>query len=65
MSTNASKRYTAIQILEHPSVKGETADSDKKLSMYRVFKSRIEAKVFADIVNWSDDVNTEDMDDVS
>lgn len=33
--------------------------------MYRLFKSRIEAKVFADIVNWSDDVNTEDMDDVS
>lgn len=71
MSTNAKKRFTALQMLEYPWEKGETArrdkiaDSDKKLSMYRVFKSRIEAKVFANIVNWSDDVNTEGMDDVS
>jgi serine/threonine protein kinase len=71
MSTNAKKRFSALQMLEHPWVKGETArrdkmaDSDKKLSMYRVFKSRIEAKVFADIVNWSDDVHREDVDDIS
>jgi CRP-like cAMP-binding protein len=71
MSTNAEKRLTALQMLEHPWVKGETAkqdkmaDSAKKLSMYRVFKSRIEAKVFADIVAWSDDALTEDMENVS
>ena len=55
------KRMTAMQMLGHPWVRGETArtdkmvDSDKKLSMFREFKSKLEAKVFADIVSWSDD----------
>jgi len=56
-----NKRMTAMQMLDHPWVRGETArtdkivDSDKKLSMFREFKSKLEAKVFADIVTWSDD----------
>jgi len=60
LTWNPKKRMTAIQMLEHPWVRGETArrdkiaDSDKKLSMYRIFKSRLEAQVFEDIVNWSD-----------
>ena len=54
-------------MLEHPWVKGETArkvkmaDSDKKLSMFRKLKSKIDAKVFADIVMWSDDDNNHDI----
>lgn len=68
MSKDEKKRITAFQMLEHPWVKGETASqskmagSDKKLSMYRVFKSRIEHKVFSDFVEWSD---REDIDGVS
>lgn len=60
MTKDPKKRITAFDMLDHPWVKGETAsrdkiaDSGKKLSKYRVFKSRIEAKVFADIVRWSD-----------
>lgn len=59
LTWNPKKRMTASQMLEHPWVRGETArrdkiaDSDKKLSLYRVFKSRLEAQVFEDIVNWS------------
>lgn len=60
-------RITALQMLEHPWVKGETArkvkmaDSDKKLSMFRKLKSKIEARVFADIVMWSDDDSNHDI----
>ena len=45
---------TAMQMLSHPWVRGETArtdkmaDSDRKLNMFRAFKSRLEAKVFSD-----------------
>jgi serine/threonine protein kinase len=68
MCKDETKRITAQEMLEHPWVKGETAkrskmaDSDKKLSMYRAFKSRIENKVFKDLVDWSD---AEDVQDVS
>jgi len=31
------------------------ADSDKRLMAYRTFKTKLEAKVFADMVSWSDD----------
>jgi hypothetical protein len=31
------------------------ADSDKKLSNYRVFKSGLEARVFKDIFNWAEE----------
>jgi serine/threonine protein kinase len=66
MAPDPKQRITALEMLSHPWVKGETArsdkiaDSDKRLSMYRVFKSRLEAQVFADIVNWSDMTDTDD-----
>jgi len=56
-------RISAIELLEHPWVRGLTAredkmtDSSKKLSMYREFKSKLEAKVFADFYSWSDEGN--------
>eukprot|EP00521_Asterionellopsis_glacialis_P013186 CAMPEP_0195302826 /NCGR_PEP_ID=MMETSP0707-20130614/31759_1 /TAXON_ID=33640 /ORGANISM="Asterionellopsis glacialis, Strain CCMP134" /LENGTH=89 /DNA_ID=CAMNT_0040366185 /DNA_START=1 /DNA_END=266 /DNA_ORIENTATION=+ len=34
-------------------------DSDTKLSKFRPFKSRLEAKVFADILSWSGDIESE------
>jgi serine/threonine protein kinase len=58
---NPNKRITALQMLEHPWVRGETASqekmegSDKKLSKYRVFKSRLEAQVFGEFVHWADE----------
>jgi len=64
---NPKKRLTAYELLENPWVCGETArtskmaDSDKRLNAYRAFKTKIEAKVFADMVSWSDDVNTEEV----
>jgi serine/threonine protein kinase len=61
------KRITASEMLEHPWVRGTTArkdkmsGSDKKLSKFRVFKSRLEAKVFEDIVSWADSDDNEDV----
>jgi serine/threonine protein kinase len=58
--SNPKKRLTALQMLNHPWVRGETAktgkiaDSDKRLSAYKAIKSRLEAKVFASMVEWSD-----------
>jgi serine/threonine protein kinase len=60
MTRDPAKRLTAMEMLEHPWVRGETAttdiiaDSDQKLSKFRVFKSKLQAKFFQDIVNWSD-----------
>mmetsp|Transcript_21242 Transcript_21242/g.38364 ORF Transcript_21242/g.38364 Transcript_21242/m.38364 type:complete len:865 (-) Transcript_21242:249-2843(-) len=57
-------RLTAIEMLDHPWVKGDTAlttkieDSDTKLSNYRKFKSQIESKIFADLVKWADEQST-------
>ena len=54
-------RITALDMLDHPWVRGETAhtdkitDIDKKLSKFRVFKSGLEAKVFSDLFTWSDE----------
>lgn len=58
-----SKRISAVELLEHPWVRGLTArenkmaDASKKLSMFREFKTTLEAKVFADFCSWSDDNN--------
>jgi len=54
------KRISGLELLAHPWVTGETASADKmtdaskKLSMFRVFKSKLEAKVFESFCSWSD-----------
>ena len=64
---NPNKRTTALQLLQNPWVHGDKArtdkmaDSDKKLSTYKAFKTKLEAKVFADMVKWSDDVEGNDV----
>ena len=60
MAHDPNERLTAFDMLEHPWVKGETAKqqkmegSDKRLSLYREFQTRLEAQVFRDILTWSD-----------
>lgn len=55
-----SKRLTADELLVHPWVRGETArtskmqDIDKRLAAFRLFKTRLEAKVFAGMVSMTD-----------
>jgi serine/threonine protein kinase len=62
------KRLTASQLLENAWVRGETAptnkiaDSDKRLSAYRKFKSTLEARVFADMVALADTAEKSDVD---
>jgi len=59
MSWDDNTRLTAQQMLDHPWIRGETAktdiiaDSDKKLSLFRKFRTKLEAKIFADILSWS------------
>ena len=54
-------RLTALEMLDHSWVRGETArkdkiaDSDKKLSKIRGYKSSLEAKVFSDLFTWSEE----------
>jgi serine/threonine protein kinase len=61
------KRATALELLEHPWVRGSTARtnkmeaSHKKLAKYRKFRSRLEAKVFADMIALSDNVATDEL----
>ena len=68
LAWDPKKRITAADMLEHPWIRGETtkkdkiSGSDKKLSKFRVFKSRLELKVFQDIVSWAD---SEDSDEVA
>lgn len=58
---NPQERISALELLEHPWVRGETASHDKmqnaskKLSMYRKFKSKVEAKVFAEFFSYGDE----------
>jgi len=58
---NKDERLTAQEMLEHPWVRGETArtsiiaDSDTKLSLFRKFRSKLEAKVFANMVSRSNE----------
>lgn len=67
MQRAPNKRLTADQMLDHPWTRGITAkrdkmaDSDKKLSMYRVFKSGIAEKVFKNVISWSDDQGNDDV----
>jgi serine/threonine protein kinase len=67
ISWDPEKRTTALELLQNPWVHGEKAstdkmaDSDKKLSTYKSFKTKLEAKVFADMVKWSDDVEGNDI----
>jgi serine/threonine protein kinase len=66
----AKKRLTAYQVLENPWVRGDTArtdkiaNSDKRLSKYKAFKSKLEAKFFADMVSLSssDDAESDVVD---
>lgn len=61
MTSRPRRRMTAMQMLDHPWVKGETAKtdtiegSDKKLGSLRKFKSRLEAKVFSDWISGATD----------
>lgn len=61
MAEDPKKRLSAHDMLEHPWVKGETARRDviegldEKLSKLRRFQSKVEAKVFHNLINWSDD----------
>jgi CRP-like cAMP-binding protein len=63
---NPKTRMTALEMLNHPWVKGETAktgkitDSEKKLKNFRKYKSGLEAQVFASMVQHSDNLNSED-----
>lgn len=66
MKWEPENRLTAPDMLEHPWVRGETAlrekiaGSDKRLSLYKAYQSKLEAKVFADMVQWSDNLHTTD-----
>jgi len=63
MHRDPLKRMTADEMLNHPWVRGETATtavmlgSDKKLNKFREFKTKLQAKFFTDVVNWSDNAN--------
>jgi CRP-like cAMP-binding protein len=62
-----AKRPSALDLFQDPWVHGEKArtkkmaDSDKRLSAYRAFKTKLEAKVFADMVAWSDQNDPNDV----
>ncbi len=57
MEPDPSKRLTAYELMHHPWVQGETAttekimDSDKRLSKFQDLRYKLEASVFAVLVN--------------
>ena len=57
MEPNPKQRLTAYELLHHPWVQGETADtekmedSDKKLSTFQDLRYKLEASIFAVLVN--------------
>lgn len=65
------KRMTALELLEDPWVRGETArrkkmaDSDKRLSAYRTFKTKLEAHLFKSMISWSEEAEAKDNESVS
>jgi serine/threonine protein kinase len=65
MDRNPKNRMTAYEMLQHPWVRGETATtaiiagSDKRLSDYRGFKSKLQAKFFENAIKWSDKEGSE------
>ena len=67
MDPDPAQRMAAEQMLEHPWTRGLTArrdimvDSDKRLSVYRNYKSGIAEKVFENIVTWSDEHDSDDL----
>jgi serine/threonine protein kinase len=60
MNRDPKQRMTAEQMLEHPWVRGETATTDiikgsaERLSKFRAFKTKLQARFFQDVVAWSD-----------
>ena len=67
LAWDPEERITASEMLQHPWVTGETArkdkisGSDEKLKSFRVFKSRLEAKVFEDIISWAESAETDNV----
>ena len=63
MEPDPAKRMTAYELLHHPWVQGETAttekieDSDKKLSHFQDLRHKLEASIFAVLVNQGHQVN--------
>jgi serine/threonine protein kinase len=61
MDRNPDRRLTAHQMLQHPWVQGETAataviaDSDKRLSHYRGFTTKLQSKFFENAIKWSEE----------
>jgi serine/threonine protein kinase len=57
MEPEPTKRITAYELLHHPWVQGETAttdlieDSDKRLSKFQDLRYKLEASIFAELVN--------------
>jgi CRP-like cAMP-binding protein len=66
MEPDPKKRLKAHEMLQHSWVTGETArsdvmaGSDKRLSRFRKFRSRIETKVFQELVSWSESEKRKD-----
>lgn len=66
MKFDPDSRMTALEMLNHPWTRGETAktgkitDSDKKLKGFRKYKSALQAKFFASMVQASDSLGDYD-----
>eukprot|EP00934_Nitzschia_sp_Nitz4_P006567 Nitzschia sp. Nitz4//scaffold99_size76975//9463//11760//NITZ4_005565-RA/size76975-processed-gene-0.43-mRNA-1//-1//CDS//3329560817//6557//frame0 len=61
MDPNPKTRISALQTLEHPWIRGDTASttvikgSDARLSRIRKLRTKLQAKFFESAVKWSDD----------